>query len=644
MAKHEEKCRDERVIFYDVLGLLNDKVDRYKFDTVFVSPSSEEHVAVVRAREACLAAMRPVLSKDLQLAPIVSTRGLANKILVVVSKIHRDSARLDSLKPTVQKNDVARDVTMRKGKLDVKLERYKTRLRVNDRQTLVIDSSDGNRLKARVEKVEGKAATVVLSGSGASRGSQLLSVTTLGKEKPTGAEQSKELILLRILQGKTPIETNIVFRAIWMAVPKPRRPIMPTPLDAVTSELNPSQHLAVLHAVAPLAAGSVDVQVVRGPPGTGKTTMIAAAVQALRAAGQTVWLVAQSNVAVKNMAVKLAKVDFEDFRLLVSKDFHFDWHEHLYNKIQNKIVRSDNFPKTELEVERVLAGSKVLLCTLSMLSNSSLREVGFTRVVPVQTLIVDEASQIELGDFLSPAHAFGSTLQRLIFVGDDKQLAPYGQDDLGNLKSIFEVNAHSSGAIMLDTCYRLPTPICRYISKHVYESRLQSHHDIKSSTSCRFIDVAHGKEKKSGTSWTNEQEANMCIAVARQLYLSGRREFRIITPYDPQRALIEKKLKEMQGTGRVPWEDRVFCVDSFQGNEAEHIIISVVRTTRPGFMRNLRRTNVMLTRCKLAMYICASRSFLQSDAGQETLVGKMAREWEQFAGWRTGQDVLNGRV
>jgi hypothetical protein len=39
----------------------------------------------------------------------------------------------------------------------------------------------------------------------------------------------------------------------------------------------------------------------------------------------TMWLVAQSNVAVKNIAEKLADCDFLDFKILVSKDFHFDW-------------------------------------------------------------------------------------------------------------------------------------------------------------------------------------------------------------------------------------------------------------------------------------------------------------------------------
>lgn len=65
----------------------------------------------------------------------------------------------------------------------------------------------------------------------------------------------------------------------------------------------------------------------QGPPGTGKTTVIAAAIQSKIAenSSNTIWVVAQPNIAVKNVAEKLVDSGFLDFKLLVSKDFHFDW-------------------------------------------------------------------------------------------------------------------------------------------------------------------------------------------------------------------------------------------------------------------------------------------------------------------------------
>ena len=62
-----------------------------------------------------------------------------------------------------------------------------------------------------------------------------------------------------------------------------------------------------------------------------------------------------------------------------------------------------------------------MLCTISMLSNDRLMECGFTKIVPVQTIIVDEASQIEVGDYLPMLARYKTSLRKLVFIGDDKQ-------------------------------------------------------------------------------------------------------------------------------------------------------------------------------------------------------------------------------
>jgi hypothetical protein len=109
----------------------------------------------------------------------------------------------------------------------------------------------------------------------------------------------------------------------------------------------------------------------------------------------------------------------------------------------------------------------VILCTLSMLS--SLRP-QLVQIVPVETLIVDEASQIPIGDYLYAFHAFALTLRRACFIGDDKQrmsdvplenaakgihisptvVPPFGQDDLKDLRSIFEVEHLQEHILLLN--------------------------------------------------------------------------------------------------------------------------------------------------------------------------------------------------
>lgn len=62
-----------------------------------------------------------------------------------------------------------------------------------------------------------------------------------------------------------------------------------------------------------------------GPPGTGKTTTISAASQIWDFQGKGAWIVAHSNVAVKNIAEALAKKEV-NFKLIVSKEFHHEWY------------------------------------------------------------------------------------------------------------------------------------------------------------------------------------------------------------------------------------------------------------------------------------------------------------------------------
>jgi len=56
-----------------------------------------------------------------------------------------------------------------------------------------------------------------------------------------------------------------------------------------------------------------------------------------------------------------------------------------------------------------------------MMSGEQVVKCGFSEFVPVETLIVDEASQVEIGDYLIPLSRFHNTLQKIIFIGDDKQ-------------------------------------------------------------------------------------------------------------------------------------------------------------------------------------------------------------------------------
>ncbi|KAJ7479329.1 AAA domain-containing protein [Mycena galericulata] len=153
---------------------------------------------------------------------------------------------------------------------------------------------------------------------------------------------------------------------------------------------------------------------------------------------------------------------------------------------------------------------------------------------------------------------FRKSLQKVCFFGDPQQLPPYGQDQAPTLKSIFEFQHLQNLTEFLDTQYRMPIPIGQFISHCVYEGKLSSQHDIESMDCLAFID-ARGAEISSGLSWKNPKEIQAICHLVRRYAQTGKK-FCIITPYDAQRAAIERQLKDEN----LPHE-AVYNVDSFQG-------------------------------------------------------------------------------
>jgi len=343
----------------------------------------------------------------------------------------------------------------------------------------------------------GRSADIAIHTHGGQHLEGDLTITTRGRDRVTHAERQRGEAVLRVLQGDTQaFDNNPWFQKIcfpsddfsWPSSFTPHStPPPPPPPDFSTLErpLNNSQLDAVKHMLS-LSADS-RITLIHGPPGTGKTTVIASFVHFAISQGQGgIWLTAQSNVAVKNIAEKLNDAGFTNWKLLVSRDFVCEWyvlifviyepiiftnnynkhrHEHLYSKIFNNVIRSDSFTGSQLKKD--LKGVKVILCTLSMLSNPQLI-VYISRMIPITTLVIDEASQIEVGDYVAVFTSYVSSLRKVCFIGDDKQceslhcfcnyhlidheflVPPHGQEAIENLQSIFEVNHLRNLAIFLD--------------------------------------------------------------------------------------------------------------------------------------------------------------------------------------------------
>ncbi|KIK10044.1 hypothetical protein K443DRAFT_137429 [Laccaria amethystina LaAM-08-1] len=278
-------------------------------------------------------------------------------------------------------------------------------------------------IRGQTERTQGRTST--LSVNGPMKGSSIVSIYTIGKEAPTTSEILRSNILLRILQRTDDIMSHPFVQRIWLPSEKISWPAVSSlaPLTLYFPSkrtLNVSQERAVNLVLS--RKHKDRVALIHGPPGTGKTTVIAASVTSVMASAgdkTTIWLVAQSNVAVKNIAEKLMELKFTKFRILVSKDFHFEWHEHLYGKINKNLIRSDDFDTDSTTASRQLLDSRVVLCTLSMMSHERLMAIA--KIVPPELIIFDEASQIEIGDYFPLISRFRNSINKLVFIGDDKQ-------------------------------------------------------------------------------------------------------------------------------------------------------------------------------------------------------------------------------
>lgn len=188
---------------------------------------------------------------------------------------------------------------------------------------------------------QGRRTTVRTSKS--VRG-QIESIRVLGREEPSLADYARDVYLISLLQGKTrlrdpqyPFIEHLWFRSETPTAEPSLHKAQKLPYSINGRQLNQSQADVVEGMVAPrppivVAQGEPTVCITRvslmsyssGPPGTGKTTTISVAMRELTALGRSAYVVAQSNVGVKNIAESMCKHGV-NFKLIVSREFYVEW-------------------------------------------------------------------------------------------------------------------------------------------------------------------------------------------------------------------------------------------------------------------------------------------------------------------------------
>nr|VWO99307.1 Adenylate cyclase [Ganoderma boninense] len=280
----------------------------------------------------------------------VDTRNLSVSQLVCVSQLVLNVELLDAGRPTRMENDFERVGVDKTGSAIVTNARFKSKVRESG-QTIV--HINGGKVKALAIGVEGKQTTLKLLGKGKLPGN-VDKVCVVGREDPTNAELARDRFVLGVLQGVEVMDESSFVKMLWFPPPnkgkgvhrkkgKTSARVGEEPGMQINTilfqKLNPSQQavvramigekepLVIAHGadnISPAATRLTLLFYTPGPPGTGKTSTIAVALEYWEKHKAPAWVVAHSNIGVKNIAESLVKRDI-DFKIIVSKDFYYEW-------------------------------------------------------------------------------------------------------------------------------------------------------------------------------------------------------------------------------------------------------------------------------------------------------------------------------
>lgn len=371
--------------------------------------------------------------------------------------------------------------------------------------------------------------------------------------------------------------------------------------DVRDDELNQEQQEAVRHATL-----ADSVFCIHGPPGTGKTRVLVEIVRQAAARGESVLVCADSNQAVDNLVVGSSTPDGPDPRSL---------HAYGQHRADEFTLARDNVRTRSHEVYSAYGSASVADADVVASTNNRAPE---TRRA-FDLVVLDEATQSTVQSAAIPL----SRGERAILAGDHRQLPPFRSGgeplDASYGASIFEHFYGERGVfenvgIGLRHQYRMHPYIASLVSRYFYDGELRNGRKV-ARTECadplEVIPVA-GEETRVENSYANRAEAR--YVTARVVHLVRREgvapeQVGVVTPYSGQRRLL-RDLLSSSGVDDVV----VDTIDSFQGSEIEHLLVSLVRANERGevgFMGRAadgrRRLTVALSRAQHSLTLVGNR-------------------------------------
>lgn len=413
--------------------------------------------------------------------------------------------------------------------------------------------------------------------------------------------------------------------------------------------LNSAQELAVNNVLR-----AKDVAVVHGPPGTGKTTTLVEAIGETLKRESQVLVCAQSNMAVDWISEKLVDrgisvlrignpTRVNDKMLSFTYERRFEAHPdypELWSvrkairelRTLRKKGRRDGFHQkldrlksraTELELRinvQLFAEARVVASTLIGSDSRIMTGQKFT------TLFIDEAAQALEAACWIPM----KRVSRVVLAGDHCQLPPTVKSlealRGGLAKTLMERIAERKpeAVTLLTVQYRMNRRIMEFSSKWFYGGMVEpapevAHRGILDyDEPMKWIDTSgtEAYEQFVGESFgrINKREARLTIdtlkayfeKIGKQRVLEEGIDVGVISPYRAQVQLLRQMIRNDEALRPFRKLLSVNTVDGFQGQERDIVVISLVRSNREGqigFLSDLRRMNVAITRARMKLVI-----------------------------------------
>lgn len=409
-----------------------------------------------------------------------------------------------------------------------------------------------------------------------------------------------------------------------------------------------------------------DVAIVHGPPGTGKTTTLVEAVYETLHRENQVLVCAQSNMAVDWISEKLVDRGVSVLRIgnpsrvndkMLSFTYERRFESHpdypqlwsirkaireLYARSRKGAEREAVRQKinslkdraTELEIrinESLFSEARVIACTLVGSANRLLTGQKFG------TLFIDEAAQaLEAACWIPIRKA-----DRVILAGDHCQLPPTVKAPealragLGHTLMQTIVKNKPDTVSLLKLQYRMNDEIMRFSSEWFYGGMLQSAPEVKyrsildfdtpiewintEGLDCNeeFIGENYGRINKSEAELSIEQLKGYITKIGRERFLDERIGVGMISPYKAQVQYLRRLVRNDAFFKPYRQAITINTVDGFQGQERDVILISLVRANEEGqigFLNDLRRMNVAITRARMKLIILGDASTLTRHA------------------------------